>query len=77
MPGTRIKKWLLFAALVLLAITVYSVLGVLHALSLYQGERALLNLKLWGSLALLCFAATTACIFFAVRSAKGSAPPPK
>jgi hypothetical protein len=33
--------------------SIYAVLGVLQALSLYQGERALWNVNLWASLALV------------------------
>ena len=49
--------------------SLYSVLGVLQALSLFQGERALWNVNLWASLALL---AGVAAWQFAPKSAQSS-----
>jgi len=51
MQISRPLRWLAVAALLLLS--VYCALGVLQALSLFQGERALWNVNLWSSGALV------------------------
>ncbi len=51
MHPRRATRWLGVALFSLASI--YAVLGVLQALSLFQGERALWNLNLWASLALV------------------------
>lgn len=70
MPRTTKKRWLWLAALVMMLCAVYSALGILQALSLYQGERVLANLRLWGSTVSLSLIAAVVCIVFASRSGK-------
>jgi hypothetical protein len=59
------KKWLWSATLALVLIAAYSALGILQALSLYQGERVLVNLRLWGSIMTLSLVAVGICVYLA------------
>ncbi len=51
----------------LILIAGYSFLGIVQALSLYQGERVLVNLQLWGSIMLSSLVAAVICFIFAAR----------
>lgn len=61
------KEWFWIATFVLTLIASYSALGILQALSLFQGERVLVNLRLWGSIMLLSLFGASICIFLALR----------
>jgi hypothetical protein len=61
------KKWFVIAALFFAIIACYSTLGVVQALSLYQGERVLVNLRLWGSALLACLFVSGICTYCALR----------
>jgi hypothetical protein len=58
------------AACVLILVAAYSALGILQALMLFQGERVLVNLRLWGSIMLSSLFGASVCIFFAARCGK-------
>lgn len=64
------KRWFWLAACALILVAAYSVLGLLQALMLYQGERTLVNLRLWGSIMISSLIGASVCIFFAARCGK-------
>lgn len=61
------KRWFWLAAFALIFVAAYSALGILQALSLFQGERVLVNLRLWGSIMLSSLVGASVCIFLAAR----------
>ena len=64
----RVKKcWFGVAAFALILLAAYSAMAILQALSLYQGERVLVNVRMWGAIMLSGLFGAVACIFFAVR----------
>lgn len=75
MTGIAKKRWFWLAAWLLVLVAAYSALGILQALSIYQGERVLMNLRFWGSAMVSSLVGASVCIFFAVRYRKGSTPP--
>jgi hypothetical protein len=75
MTGAVKKRWFWLAACALILVAAYSALGILQAFSLFQGERVLVNLRLWGSIMLSSLIGASICIFFAARCGKRSARP--
>jgi hypothetical protein len=69
------KRWFWLAACALILAAAYSALGILQALSLFQGERVLVNLRLWGSIMLSSLIGASVCIFFAARCGRRSTRP--
>ena len=67
MSNSAKKRLFTVAAWALILIGVYSILGILQALSLFQGERVLVNLRLWGSIMLFSFLGATICFVVAGR----------
>lgn len=66
----RICCW--SAAVVLLIVALYSAMGVLQAASIYVGERALQNLRFWGSITVFSFVGSIVFSLFATRLRKAS-----
>lgn len=64
----RISCWC--GAVFMLVVAIYSLLGILQAGSIYEGERALRNFRFWGSITLLSLFASAILIFCAIRSRK-------
>jgi hypothetical protein len=63
-----VAKWACTIGSVALALAaMYTLMGVLQALSLFTGERALRNVSLWGSLSLVCLFASAFLIAKALR----------
>lgn len=67
MSDSAKKRSFTVAAWVLILLAVYSLLGILQALSLFQGERVLVNLRLWGSIMLFAFVGAIICLVIAAR----------
>jgi hypothetical protein len=66
----RICCWL--AAMALLIVALYSAMGVLQAGSIYVGERALQNLRFWGSITILSLIGSLVLNVCAMRFKKAS-----
>lgn len=62
----------IFAALsvVMILAAIYSALGILQAVSLFTGERALRNLHFWGTLMCLAFACSVVLGLLAFRASR-------
>lgn len=76
MTGAAKKRWFWLAECGLILVVVYSGLGILQALFLFQGERVLVNLRLWGSIMLLSVIGASVCFFLAAYCGKRSTPSP-
>lgn len=63
--GKRICCW--WAAAAMLIVGLYSAVGVLQAGSIFVGERALQNLRFWGSITVFSLVGCALIIFFALR----------
>lgn len=74
MAGNAKKRWLWLAAFALILAAAYSSLGILQAMSLYQGERLLSNVRIWGTATVVGLIGASVCIFFAVRRGRPSPP---
>jgi hypothetical protein len=61
------KRLFRVVAWVLILIAAYSMLGILQALILFQGERVLVNLRLWGSIMLSTLIGAVICFVVAGR----------
>lgn len=69
--GSGAKRiWCWCGAVLMLAVAIYSLMGILQAASLYEGERALRNFRLWGAVMLSSLFASAILVFFAARSRK-------
>lgn len=66
----RIWCWCWCGAVLMLAVAIYSLMGILQAVSLYEGERALRNFRLWGAVILSSLFASAILVFS--RHAPGS-----
>jgi hypothetical protein len=67
MSDSAKKRLFTVFAWVLVLIAVYSLFGILQALSLFQGERVLVNLRLWGSIMLSTLVGAMICFVVAGR----------
>jgi hypothetical protein len=61
------KRLFTVTAWVQILIAAYSMLGILQALILFQGERALVNLRLWGFIMLSTLVGAMICFVVAGR----------
>jgi hypothetical protein len=69
--GSSAKRiWCWCGAVLMLVVAIYSMMAILQAGSIYEGERALRNLRFWGSITLSSLLASAILIFFAIRSPK-------
>jgi hypothetical protein len=64
----RICCWCVAA--LMLIVSLYSATGVLQAGSIYVGERALQNLRFWGSITVFSFIVSVLFGLYAIRSKK-------
>lgn len=64
------RIWCWCGVVLMLAVAIYSLMGIVQAASLYEGERALRNLRLWGAMMLSSFFVSAILACFAIRSCK-------
>lgn len=64
----RIAYW--WAAIAMLIVGLYCAIGVLQAGSIYVGERALQNLRFWGSITVLSLIGSVLFSLYAIRLKK-------
>jgi hypothetical protein len=64
----RIYCW--WATALMLLVALYSAMGILQAGSIYVGERALLNLRFWGTIMVVSLIGSASCGFYAIRLGK-------
>ena len=67
MSGSAKRRLFTVSAWALVLIAVYNLSGILQALSLFQGERVLINLRLWGSVMLSTLTGAMICFVVADR----------